>query len=77
MKASIIVDVQNYFLLGGSLAVKEADKIMPVINQLQDQYDLVVTTQDEHPPNYKSFASQHAGKNIYEIIHLHRLQQVL
>lgn len=77
MKALIIVDVQNDFLPGGSLAVDEGDKIIPVINQLQSQYDLVVATQDWHPANHKSFASQHNQKNVYDITDLNGLQQTL
>lgn len=77
MKALIIVDVQNDFLPGGSLAVADGDKIISVINQLQNEYDLVVATQDWHPANHKSFASQHQGKNVYDIIELNGLQQTL
>lgn len=77
MKALIIVDVQNDFLPGGSLAVADGDKIISVINQLQNEYGLVVATQDWHPANHKSFASQHQGKNVYDIIELNGLQQTL
>ncbi len=77
MKALIIVDVQNDFLPGGALAVEEGDAVIPVINKLQKNFDLVVATQDWHPPNHKSFASQHTGKNIFEEIKLNGLPQVL
>ena len=77
MHALIIVDIQNDFLPGGSLAVNEGDTIIPIINQIQQQYDLVVATQDWHPANHKSFASQHEGKKVYEIIELNGLQQTL
>ena len=77
MDALIIVDVQYDFLPGGALAVNEGDAVIPVINNLQKKFDLVVATQDWHPPNHKSFASQHADKNIFEEITLNGLPQVL
>jgi len=42
MKTLVIVDVQNDFMPGGSLEVPEGDQIVPVINKIQDQFDLVV-----------------------------------
>ena len=77
MDALIIVDVQYDFLPGGALAVNEGDAVIPVINNLQKKFDLVVATHDWHPPNHKSFASQHADKNIFEEITLNGLPQVL
>jgi nicotinamidase/pyrazinamidase len=77
MNALIIVDVQNDFLPGGALAVKDGDWVIPVINILQDKFDLVVATQDWHPPNHKSFASSHPGKKVFEEIILDGLPQVL
>ncbi|GAA4134464.1 bifunctional nicotinamidase/pyrazinamidase [Sphingobacterium kyonggiense] len=77
MKALIIVDVQNDFLPEGSLAVSKGDEIIPIINQLQKDYDLIVATQDWHPANHLSFASQHEGKLPFEQIDLYGLDQVL
>lgn len=77
MKALIIVDVQNDFIPGGKLAVPEGDTIIPRINELQKKFDLVVATQDWHPANHKSFASQHEGKNPFDIIELNGIQQTL
>jgi len=77
MKALIIVDVQNDFLPGGALAVTEGDKVIPVINELQDHYPLVVATQDWHPANHESFASNHEGMPVGQVIDLHGLPQVL
>ena len=77
MNALIIVDVQNDFLPGGTLAVKNGDAIIPVINDLQDDFDLVVATQDWHPADHRSFASSHPGKKIFEEIMLAGLPQVL
>ncbi len=77
MKALIIVDVQYDFLPNGTLAVPKGDEIIPIINNLQKEYNLVVATQDWHPANHKSFASQHAGQIPFEIIDLNGLPQVL
>ena len=73
----IIVDVQNDFLPGGSLAVREGDQVIPVINRLQERFDLVVATQDWHPENHGSFASTHAGKQPLEKTDLNGLEQIL
>ncbi len=77
MKVLVIVDIQNDFLPGGALAVKNGDAVIPVINKLQSQFDLVVATQDWHPADHKSFASMHPGKNVFEEISLSGLPQVL
>ena len=77
MNALLIIDIQNDFLPGGALAVPEGDKIIPVVNELQHHFELVVATQDWHPPNHKSFASNHKGKKLFDIIELNRLQQTL
>ena len=77
MDAFIIVDMQNDFLPGGALAVPEGDAIIPLLNQLQEKFDLVVLTQDWHPPDHSSFASRHPGKKPLETIELHGSQQIL
>jgi nicotinamidase/pyrazinamidase len=77
MKALLLIDIQNDFLPGGSLAVPGGDQIIPVVNQVQEKFDLVVATQDWHPPLHKSFASNHAGKRVFEQIELNGLPQVL
>lgn len=77
MNALIIVDVQNDFLPGGALAVNEGDTIIPAINALQNDFDLVVATQDWHPADHKSFASAHPGKKVFDEINLAGLPQVL
>ena len=76
MKALVIVDVQNDFCPGGALPVPEGDQVVPVINRLQSQFDLVVATQDWHPPNHLSFAVNH-GKTPGEVIDLNGSPQVL
>ncbi|HBX61603.1 MULTISPECIES: bifunctional nicotinamidase/pyrazinamidase [Empedobacter] len=77
MKALIIVDMQYDFLPGGSLAVNDGDKIIERINKLQEKYDVVVATQDWHPANHKSFASQHTDKQPFDVIELGGNRQVL
>lgn len=77
MKALIIVDIQNDFLPNGSLAVPEGDLVIPIINKLQGKFDLVVATQDWHPEDHLSFASNHENKNLFEVVDLCGLEQVL
>ncbi len=77
MKALLLVDVQNDFLPGGSLEVPLGNEIIPIINQIQDNFELVVATQDWHPQNHKSFASNHEGKKPNDKIELHGLEQNL
>lgn len=75
--ALIIVDVQNDFLPGGSLAVRDGDQIIPVINGLQPKLKQVVATQDYHPAAHGSFAANHEGKSPGEFVELAGLQQIL
>ena len=77
MKALILIDIQNDFLPSGALPVPDGDAIIPVVNKLQDYFDLVIATLDWHPANHKSFASNHAGKKPLDIINLHGIQQTL
>lgn len=77
MDALLIVDVQNDFLPGGSLAVPDGDKIIPVINSLQKQFEIIVATRDWHPANHGSFASNHKGHKPGDIIELDGLEQIL
>ena len=72
----LVVDVQNCFIPGGSLAVPGGDEIVPLINQLAKRFDHVVLTQDWHTPGHISFASTH-GKKPFEVIDLPYGKQVL
>lgn len=76
-EALIVVDVQNDFCPGGALAVPGGDEIVPEINRLMDEFQLVVLTQDWHPADHSSFASQHEGKSPYEIVDMPYGGQVL
>lgn len=77
MNALIIIDMQNDFLPGGALAVRRGDEILSAINQLSGKYELVVASQDWHPRNHGSFASQHVGKLPFEMGELAGQSQVL
>ena len=77
MRALLLIDIQNDFLPGGRLAVADGDAIIPLVNDLQARFDLVVATQDWHPLGHQSFASSHAGRAPFEQIDLHGLPQVL
>jgi nicotinamidase/pyrazinamidase len=77
MKALILVDIQNDFLPGGALAVPDGDAVIPVANQLQTVFPLVVATQDWHPANHGSFAASHPGKQVFQQIELNGLPQTL
>lgn len=73
----LVIDVQNCFLPGGSLAVKDGDKVVPVINRLAKGFANVVMTQDWHTVGHVSFASSHPGKKPFETIDLQYGKQVL
>lgn len=77
MKTLIIMDAQNDFMPGGSLAVPNGDAIIPFINKIIGDFDLVVATQDWHPANHNSFASRHPGKKPFEKIMLNDIEQTL
>ena len=77
MNALVIIDVQNDFMPGGALAVPEGDEIVPLINDLQEKFDLVIATQDWHPKGHASFASSHEGSKEFDVIKLDGLDQVL
>ena len=77
MYALILVDIQNDFVPGGSLSVPFGNEIISLVNELQNSFQLIIATQDWHPRNHKSFASNHTGKVPFEKINLHGIEQVL
>ena len=77
MRALILVDLQNDFLPTGALPVPRGDEVIPVADRLLAKFDLVVATQDWHPPTHGSFASNQPGHKPGELIDLHGLTQVL
>jgi nicotinamidase/pyrazinamidase len=60
--ALIVVDVQNDFLPGGSLAVPDGDAVVPVLNRYLAEFSArelpVYATRDWHPVNHCSFKAQ-------------------
>ena len=77
LAALILVDLQNDFLPGGALAVKDGDQVIPIANQLQSAFELVVATQDWHPSNHGSFAANHRDLQPGHKIELAGLEQIL
>ncbi len=77
MNALILTDLQNDFCPGGPLAVPEGDRVIPIVNRLQERFDLVVATQDWHPADHGSFAANHRGRQPGDIIDLDGLEQIL
>lgn len=77
MKALLLIDIQNDFMPGGALAVPGGDKVIPIVNGLMPQFELVVATQDWHPADHGSFAANHPGRDVYEVVDLDGLPQTL
>ena len=75
--ALLIIDVQNCFVSGGTLAVKDGDAVVPVINRIAPAFANVILTQDWHTAGHASFASAHPGRKPYETIQLGYGKQVL
>lgn len=76
-EALILVDIQNDFCPGGSLAVNEGEQIVPIVNGLQKKFELCIATQDWHPADHVSFAANHHNKKPGEFIPLGNSQQIL
>ncbi|KAF2073886.1 hypothetical protein CYY_004810 [Polysphondylium violaceum] len=81
MSCLLIIDVQNDFMQGGSLQVSDSMDILKPINTLRKQhnnlFDLIVLSQDWHPFNHMSFASNHANKKVFDTINLNGSNQIL
>jgi len=77
MKTLIIIDVQNDFMPGGQLEVPHGNQMVPVINKILGYFDIVLATQDWHPKEHKSFASNHFGKKPFDRMVLNGVQQTL
>lgn len=75
--ALIVIDIQNDFLPGGALGVDGGFDIIDTINDLMGRFDLVVATQDWHPADHASFASNHAGTKPGDVIEVEGLTQIL
>jgi nicotinamidase/pyrazinamidase len=66
----LIVDIQNDFCPGGSLAIPAGDEVVPLINRLASAFAHVALTQDWHPRGHLSFASAHEGRQPFETVRL-------
>ncbi|KTD21607.1 bifunctional nicotinamidase/pyrazinamidase [Legionella londiniensis] len=77
MKTLILIDVQNDFMPEGPLEVSEGNAIIPVINQIAPKFDLVIATQDWHPANHMSFASNHKNKKPFDTLRMNGQEQIL
>lgn len=66
--AFIVIDIQNDFCPEGALGVAGGDTIIAGINQEIQRFDHVILTQDWHPADHSSFASQHQDRSPYEMI---------
>jgi nicotinamidase/pyrazinamidase len=73
----IVTDIQNDFCPGGALAVRDGDAVVPLVNNIMENFYRVVATQDWHPKHQVSFASNHPGKKPYDVIKLGNVEQVL
>jgi len=75
--ALLVIDVQNDFCPGGALAVNGGDEIVQGINEVMDDFDAVILTQDWHPTGHSSFASSHSGAAPMSMIEMAYGPQVL
>lgn len=76
-EALLVIDIQNDFCPGGALGVEGGDEIVPGINRLMNEFSAVILTQDWHPGDHSSFASQHPGRAPMEMIEMPYGPQVL
>jgi len=67
-KALFIVDPQLDFMPGGSLAVPFGDRIVPIINDILNKFEIVIVSRDWHPDDHKSFTSNNPGTNVLDIV---------
>ena len=74
--ALILIDIQNDFCPGGKLAVVDGDQVVAVANKLQVQFETTILTQDWHPADHKSFASNQSGE-AFTLIEMPYGSQVL
>lgn len=69
-EALVVIDIQNDFCPGGALAVTGGDEIVPLVNDLINQFETVAMTQDWHPAGHSSFASVHPGAQPFTMIEM-------
>jgi nicotinamidase/pyrazinamidase len=66
----IVTDIQNDFCPGGKLAVPDGDSIIGTIHKIARKFQRIIFTQDWHPANHSSFASNHAGRKPFDQVEL-------
>jgi len=83
MKALLIVDVQKDFCPGGALAVEDGDKVMPVINSLMKNFQIIIASRDEHPEASRHFdkwpkhcVKDTTGAEFHDLLDTSQIQQV-
>ncbi|MFC3169993.1 bifunctional nicotinamidase/pyrazinamidase [Paracoccus fontiphilus] len=76
-RALIVIDMQTDFCPGGALAVAGGDEIVAPINRLMAGFDAVVLTQDWHPADHASFATNHPGATPFSLTDMPYGPQVL
>lgn len=76
-KALLMVDLQNDFMPGGALPVPNGNQIIPLANAIQSHFKIIIATQDWHPRNHSSFALNHPGHQVGEVITVEGLPQIL
>ena len=74
--ALIIIDMQNDFCPGGALAVKDGENVIEPINSAQEEFDTIILTQDWHPKEHSSFASNHNAE-VYSNMEMDYGSQIL
>lgn len=81
MKALLVVDIQKDFMPDGNLPVPNGYDTVPVANRVMEKFheedDIIVATQDWHPPDHGSFASNHDGKDVFDVTELDGREQIL
>ncbi|MEM1362656.1 MAG: bifunctional nicotinamidase/pyrazinamidase [Pseudomonadota bacterium] len=76
-EALIVIDMQQDFCEGGALAVAGGNALVAPINTLMAEFSTVILSQDWHPADHRSFASQHHEKGPFELAEMHYGPQVL
>lgn len=73
----LVIDVQNDFCPEGSLAIGDGDQVVPVVNRVAAEFNRVIATQDWHPYDHVSFAKNHPGKHLHDVVDVNGIKQVL
>jgi nicotinamidase/pyrazinamidase len=76
-EALVVVDLQYDFMPGGALSVAGGDWIVSIASRVLQKFDLVVATQDWHPPDHGSFVANHPSRKVGDVVDLDGLEQIL